>query len=55
MDMDLKRILFFIILSNGYELVCTHANVLFHLIAQKDLNILCDTYQNNFEQFTLIL
>ena len=45
MDFDLKRINFCNYLSNGYDVVCTPAIVLFHVIAQKDLNILCDKYQ----------
>ena len=45
MDLDLKRINFLNNLSNCYELVCSPAIVIFHLIAQKDLNIRCDKYQ----------
>jgi hypothetical protein len=44
MDLDLKRMNFLNNLSNGYDLNCSPAILLFYLIAQKDLSTLFDKY-----------
>jgi hypothetical protein len=44
MDLDLKRLNFLFNLSEGYNVNCSPATLLFYLIAQQDLINLCDKY-----------